>query len=68
MAVLAGKGKGKKPRGEERRKMWDDVKALRKEFVFPFMPHSALELMVFEGTASGKAASSSPYFLKLRSS
>lgn len=32
MAVLAGKGKGKKPRGEERRKMWDDVKALRKEY------------------------------------
>ncbi|KII91711.1 hypothetical protein PLICRDRAFT_173519 [Plicaturopsis crispa FD-325 SS-3] len=33
--VLSGKGKGakgKKPRGLERKKMWDDVKALRKEY------------------------------------
>ncbi|KAG2159412.1 AAA domain-containing protein [Suillus bovinus] len=31
--VLAGKGKGsKKPRGSERKKMWQDVKALRKEY------------------------------------
>lgn len=34
LGVLSGKGKGVKgkgPRGAERRKMWDDVKALRKE-------------------------------------
>lgn len=34
MGVLSGKGKGakgKKPRGVERRKMWDEVKELRKE-------------------------------------
>jgi DNA polymerase alpha-associated DNA helicase A len=36
LATLAGKSKGagakgKRPRGAERRKMWDDVKALRKE-------------------------------------
>ncbi|KAI6015013.1 AAA domain-containing protein [Pisolithus orientalis] len=33
--VLAGKGKGKgtkKPRGLERKKMWEDVRALRKEY------------------------------------
>ncbi|KAG2366360.1 AAA domain-containing protein [Suillus spraguei] len=31
--VLAGKGKGsKKPRGLERKKMWEEVKALRKEY------------------------------------
>ncbi|KAF8639229.1 hypothetical protein AX17_001714 [Amanita inopinata Kibby_2008] len=33
--VLSGKGKntkGKKPRGAERKKMWDEVKALRKEY------------------------------------
>ncbi|KAG2136029.1 AAA domain-containing protein [Suillus clintonianus] len=31
--LLAGKGKGsKKPRGLERKKMWEDVKALRKEY------------------------------------
>lgn len=32
--MLAGKGKGAKgkaPRGAERRKMWEEVKALRKE-------------------------------------
>jgi DNA polymerase alpha-associated DNA helicase A len=34
LGVLSGKGKGVKgkgPRGAERRKMWDEVKALRKE-------------------------------------
>lgn len=31
MNTLAGKGKGKKPRGAERKKMWDEVKELRKE-------------------------------------
>ncbi|KAG2073937.1 DNA helicase [Suillus decipiens] len=31
--ILAGKGKGsKKPRGSERKKMWEEVKALRKEY------------------------------------
>lgn len=37
LAVLSGKGKGSKgkaPRGAERRKLWDEVKALRKEYVF----------------------------------
>ena len=35
--ILAGKGKGKgtkKPRGVERKKMWEEVRALRKEWVF----------------------------------
>ncbi|KAG6860240.1 hypothetical protein C0995_013786 [Termitomyces sp. Mi166 len=35
LAVLSGKGKGtkgKRPRGAERKKLWDDVKALRKEY------------------------------------
>lgn len=34
LETLSGKGKGSKskpPRGAERRKMWDEVKALRKE-------------------------------------
>lgn len=34
LGVLSGKGKGTKgkgPRGLERKKMWDDVRALRKE-------------------------------------
>ena len=36
LGVLSGKGKGakgKSPRGLERKKMWDEVKALRKEYV-----------------------------------
>ncbi|KAH9916918.1 AAA domain-containing protein [Fomitopsis serialis] len=35
LAILSGKGKsakGKAPRGAERRKMWEEVKALRKEY------------------------------------
>ncbi len=34
--VLSGKGKGAKgkgPRGSERKKMWEEVRALRKEYV-----------------------------------
>lgn len=40
MSVLSGKGKGAKgkgPRGLERKKMWDEVKALRKESGFVFI-------------------------------
>jgi DNA polymerase alpha-associated DNA helicase A len=36
LAVLSGKGKvgkTKSPRGPERNKMWEEVKALRKEYV-----------------------------------
>lgn len=36
LGVLSGKGKGakgKRPKGGERKKLWDDVKALRKEYV-----------------------------------
>ena len=44
LGVLSGKGKGakgKKPRGAERKKLWEDVKALRKEYVpFPIAIHS----------------------------
>ncbi|KAJ7074075.1 AAA domain-containing protein [Mycena amicta] len=32
LSMLSGKGKSKMPRGAERRKMWDEVKALRKEY------------------------------------
>ena len=33
---VAGKAKGqkgKKPRGEDRKKLWDDIKSLRQEYV-----------------------------------
>lgn len=43
--VLSGSGKGakgKRPKGAERKKLWEDVKALRKEFVeLPFRPSKA---------------------------
>lgn len=35
LGILSGKGKGVKgkgPRGSERKKMWEEVKALRKEY------------------------------------
>ncbi|GLB39891.1 putative DNA helicase [Lyophyllum shimeji] len=35
LSILSGKGKGakgKRPKGAERKKLWDDVKALRKEY------------------------------------
>ena len=47
--ILAGKGKGAKgkaPRGLERKKMWEEVRALRKECVYP------------EGTVSRQADTS----------
>lgn len=39
--LLSGKGKGNKgkaPRGAERKKLWEEVKALRRECVFQFLP------------------------------
>lgn len=34
LSILSGKGKGvRKPRGPERKKMWDEVRELRKEWV-----------------------------------
>lgn len=35
LGILSGKGKsakGKRPKGAERKKLWDEVKALRKEW------------------------------------
>ena len=42
LSVLTGKGKGgknKSPRGLERKKMWEEVKALRKEYVIFHLRH-----------------------------
>jgi hypothetical protein len=63
LGILSGKGKGVKgkgPRGAERRKMWDEVKALRKEYVdYPIrIRHS---LMVCSGIGSEKEALCDPY-------
>lgn len=47
--VLSGKGKGAKgkgPRGMERKKMWEEVRALRKEYVL-------LQLACFNTTYVG---------------
>ena len=62
LAILSGKGKGaksKKPRGAERKKMWEDVKALRKECVAmcaPFITWPTIEIDI----VNAKVASLSP--------
>jgi hypothetical protein len=63
LAVLSGKGKGtkgKKPRGAERKKMWEDVKALRKECVV-ICTLSIASHIAETGTDNAKVALSSPY-------
>lgn len=47
LGILSGKGKGakgKSPRGLERKKMWEEVKALRKEYMVAFIPRTSLIL------------------------
>lgn len=64
MSVLSGKGKGAKgkaPRGLERKKMWEEVRALRKEYVLIFILVTCFINLILEGIASGKAASSRLY-------
>ena len=49
MNVLSGKGKGAKgkaPRGLERKKMWEEVRALRKEYASLSILYAALMLIV----------------------
>ena len=58
--LLSGKGKGAKgkaPRGLERKKMWEEVRALRKEYAeFPCSRVSPCLSMVRIDIASEKAA------------
>ena len=57
--TLAGKGKGAKgkaPRGLERKKMWDEVRALRKEYDYAFQNSVAALSNAYTGTAKEKAA------------
>lgn len=64
MSVLSGKGKGAKgkaPRGPERKKMWEEVRALRKEYVLTLIPVTRVINPVLEDIASGKAVSSRLY-------
>jgi hypothetical protein len=49
---LSGKGKGakgKKPRGGERKKLWEDVKALRKEYASTPSLNTSSNLLQFLG-------------------
>lgn len=55
--VLAGKGKGKRPKGAERKKMWDEVKVLRKEWVFHVVSEEIegpIMVELFTGIANAK--------------
>ena len=45
LGILSGKGKGgkgKSPRGLERKKMWEEVRALRKEYMIACLPAADL--------------------------
>jgi len=52
LGILSGKGKGVKgkgPRGAERKKLWDEVKALRKEYglVVFFAPNTRKHIYIY---------------------
>jgi hypothetical protein len=67
--VLSGKGKGVKgkgPRGAERRKMWDDVKALRKECGIKQSIISCCLLISSSDTANARGALSGQFWLNLK--
>ncbi|KAF7293044.1 AAA domain-containing protein [Mycena indigotica] len=54
LSTLSGKGKGKPPRGAERRKMWDEVKALRKELsTLSFVKSDCLTLIRYRQREGG---------------
>jgi hypothetical protein len=57
LGILSGKGKGvkgKSPRGLERKKMWEEVRALRKECVAAFTPKTSPDIITITGTVSEK--------------
>lgn len=57
LGVLTGKGKGvkgKSPRGLERKKMWEEVRALRKEYIIVSAPKIFPDVIAMTGTASEK--------------
>jgi len=63
LGILSGKGKGakgKSPRGLERKKMWEEVRALRKEYMVACKPNALLTLFM-TGTASEKEGSSKAF-------
>lgn len=59
LSVLSGKGKGTKyPRGPERKKMWEEVRELRKEYALyksflPVYPHEYFPLTRFRRRERG---------------
>jgi len=57
LGVLSGRGKGAKgktPRGLERKKMWEEVRALRKEYVVASIPKTLPDITTTKGTVSEK--------------
>ena len=57
LGVLSGRGKGAKgktPRGLERKKMWEEVRALRKEYVVVSTTKASPDVITTTGTVSEK--------------
>ena len=57
LGVLSGRGKGTKgktPRGLERKRMWEEVRALRKEYVVASIPKASPDVTTTTGTVSEK--------------
>jgi len=57
LGILSGRGKGvkgKTPRGLERKKMWEEVRALRKECVVVSTPKTFPDVITTTGTVSEK--------------
>jgi len=57
LGVLSGRGKGvkgKTPRGLERKKMWEEVRALRKEYMIVSKPKTFPDVIAMTGTGSEK--------------
>ena len=60
LGILSGKGKGlkgKSPRGLERKKMWEEVRALRKEYMIASTSETSPDIFTLSGTVSGKEGS-----------
>ena len=61
LGILSGKGKGAKgrsPRGLERKKMWEEVRALRKEYMIARSPQTYSDVTTVTGTVNEKEGSS----------
>ena len=70
LGILSGKGKGlkgKSPRGLERKKMWEEVRALRKEYMIASTSETSPDVFTSTGIVSGKEGSLKAFWVIPRS-